>query len=62
MDPIVHGITKSRTQVSSFHFHFSRKENEKHIDLEGRINMSLFADDVTAYVESPKVLTKNFQN
>ena len=23
---IIHGVTKSRTQLSNFHFHFSRKE------------------------------------
>ena len=29
MDCIVHGVTKSRTQLSDFHFHFSKEEGSR---------------------------------
>ena len=31
MDCIVHGVTKSRTRLSNFHFHYFHIQNSKHM-------------------------------
>ena len=39
MNCMVHGITKSRTQPSNFHFHFKKKLNQDHVLGSGRVGI-----------------------
>ena len=38
-DCIVHGITKSRTQLNNFHFYFTKKLNQDHVLGSGRVGI-----------------------
>ena len=39
MNCIVHGITKSRTQLNNFHFYFTKKLNQDHVLGSGRVGI-----------------------
>ena len=51
------GFTEHSTGSPS-HKNQTRKRNKKHPNYQGKVKLSLFADDMIQYVENPKDSTK----